>query len=234
MHDLGVFISSDLSWNAHYKHITAKAYRSLRLIRRTFGHSPSVAARKKLYIALIRSQISYCSPLWRPHLLKDIELLEQIQRRATKFILNDYSLDYKFRLTSLKLLPLMMYYELLDLSFFIRSLKQPSGDSFNIFSHVQFCDSKSTRSSTFIKLKHVTSPNNTHRHFYFNHLIRLWNALPPINIDQSYDTIHTRLREILWDKFTNNSDPSDHCSYHFNCPCYKHDSFPSLFTSIPG
>ena len=117
--DLRVFISSDLSWNAHYKHITAKAYRSLHLIRRTFGHTPSVAARKKLYIALIRSQISYCSPLWRPHLLKDIELLEQIQRRATKFILNDYSSDYKFRLTSLKLLPLMMFYELLDLSFFI-------------------------------------------------------------------------------------------------------------------
>ena len=104
-----------------------------------------------------------------------------------------------------------MYYELLDLSFFIRSLKQPSGDSFNILSHVQFCDNKSTRSSTFRKLKHVTSPNNTHRHFYFNRLVRLWNALPPINIDQSSTP------EILWDKFTNNSYPSDHCSYHFNC-----------------
>lgn len=41
--DLGVTISSD-------DNISAKAYKSPYLIRRTFGHSPSVAARKKLYI----------------------------------------------------------------------------------------------------------------------------------------------------------------------------------------
>ena len=138
--DLGVYISNDLSWTVHYSNITAKAYQSLSLIRRTFGHSPSIAARKKLYIYLIRSQLTYCSPLWRPHLIKDILLLESVQRRATKFILNDYSSDYKSRLTSLKLLPLMMHYELLDLSFFIRALHQPNTDSFNIFSFVQFCN----------------------------------------------------------------------------------------------
>lgn len=99
--DLGITISSDLSWSNHYKSITSKAYRSLNLIRRTFGHSPSITARKKLYISLVRSQITYCSPLWRPHLIKDIHSLETIQRRATKFILNDYSSDssdYRSRL----------------------------------------------------------------------------------------------------------------------------------------
>ncbi len=65
--DLGVYISSDLSWNDHHNNITAKAYRTMHLIRRTFGHSPSVSANKKLYISLIRSQVTYCSPLWRPH-----------------------------------------------------------------------------------------------------------------------------------------------------------------------
>ncbi len=51
--------------------------------------------------------VTYCSaPLWRPHLSKGIQLLENIQRRATKFILNDFISDYKTRLTSLRLLPL--------------------------------------------------------------------------------------------------------------------------------
>ena len=39
--------------------------------------------------------------------MKDITVLEGVQSKATKFILNDYSSDYKSRLQSLRLLPLM-------------------------------------------------------------------------------------------------------------------------------
>ena len=49
---------------------------------------------------LIRSQLTYCSQVWRPHLLKHIMSLERVQCRATKFILNDFSSDYKSRLVA--------------------------------------------------------------------------------------------------------------------------------------
>ena len=55
-----------------------------------------------LYISLVRSQLIYCSQIWRPYLLKDIITLERI-RRATKFILNDYQLSYRFHLVKLHL-----------------------------------------------------------------------------------------------------------------------------------
>ena len=74
----------------------------------------SLQVKKTLYLTLVRPKLSYCSPLWRPYLIKDILLLERVQRRATKFILGDYSMDYKSRLTNLKLLPLMYTYELTD------------------------------------------------------------------------------------------------------------------------
>ena len=51
------------------------------------------------------------------YLIKDILLLERIQRRATKFTLNNYTTDYKSRLTELKLLPLMHLFELQDILF---------------------------------------------------------------------------------------------------------------------
>ena len=35
--------------------------------------------------------------------------IEQVQRRVTKFILNDYLSDYRSRLTKLELLPLMYW-----------------------------------------------------------------------------------------------------------------------------
>ena len=73
----------------------------------------------------------YCSPVWRPQFIKDIKVIERVQRRATKFILDDYRTDYKSRLTSLNMLPLMMQFELNDIIFFVSSLKNPT-DSFNI------------------------------------------------------------------------------------------------------
>ena len=88
-----------------------------------------------LYISLVQSQVLYCSPIWRPCLIKNINMLERIQRQATKWILNDYQLTYRCRLMSLHLLPLMYIYELNDVIFFIKSHKQPSSH-FNVLSLV--------------------------------------------------------------------------------------------------
>ena len=78
----------------------------LGLIRRCFSHTASVPVRRLLYTqSLVRSHLIYCSVIWRPYLRRDIIVLEKLQRRATKFILNDYTSDYKTCLSSLELLP---------------------------------------------------------------------------------------------------------------------------------
>ena len=92
--DLGVHVSSSLKSTTHCEAIVSNAYKILGLIRRTFS-TYSIAAKKLLYLTLVRSRLTYCSQLWRPHLLKDICVVERVQRRATKYILNDYSSSYK-------------------------------------------------------------------------------------------------------------------------------------------
>jgi len=84
--DLGIIINDNLNWNDHHDIILNKAYRTLGLVRRTFSGTISISAKAKLYISLIRSQVLHCSPIWQPHLIKDIKKLETLQRRATKFI----------------------------------------------------------------------------------------------------------------------------------------------------
>ena len=94
---------------------------------KTYIQNPhAIASKKLLYISLVRAQLTYCSQLWRPHLLKDITLLERVQRHATKFILNDYQSSYRSRLLTLYLLPLMYLFELYDIIFVIKSLKNPT------------------------------------------------------------------------------------------------------------
>ena len=166
--DLGLVVSADLNWQSHYQLISSKAYKILGLLRRVFSNSILLSARLSLYISLVRSQLLYCSPVWHPYLLKDIRALELVQRRATKFIVNNNDMDYRNRLLSLKLLPLMMEYEIADNMFLVKCLKS-SSDHFNICDFVEFC-AHSTRGSSSLKLKHKLCRTHLDRNFYFNRI----------------------------------------------------------------
>jgi len=124
--DLGIVISSDLNWERHYNSVLAKAYKMLGLLRSSFSTKITVQSKKQLYVSLVRSKLSFCLVLLKPYLLKDVKLLEQLQRRATKCILNDYTSDYKHQLKTLKILPLMYFLDISDIMFLIKCLKTPS------------------------------------------------------------------------------------------------------------
>ena len=39
-----------------------------------------------LYKSLVRSRLEYCVQAWRPYLVKDIELMEKVQKRMTRML----------------------------------------------------------------------------------------------------------------------------------------------------
>ena len=138
-------------------------------------------SKKNLYISIVRSNLLYCSPLWRPYQIKDILNLERIQCRASKYILGDYTSDYKtrLRLIKLNLQPLMYIYELLDILFFIKSYNSPI-NSFNIFQYVTFNNSF-TRSRD-KKLIHIASKNLNLIHIFVEFLYIDFGMLCPLLI----------------------------------------------------
>ena len=104
--DLCILVTSNLSGSKHINSICSNACKAFYFIHRSIS-TTSPSLRSRIYLSLVRSKLSYCSQLWRSCLIKDIVCLERVQRRATKFICNDLTSDYKSRLPSLHLLPLM-------------------------------------------------------------------------------------------------------------------------------
>jgi hypothetical protein len=98
---------SDMSWSRHIEETVAKANRTLGLVKRTCKDTHDQIVRKLLFCALTRPILEYASSLWSPYTIKHKRLVENVQRRATKFIL-DYPQDltYADRLVKINILPL--------------------------------------------------------------------------------------------------------------------------------
>ena len=86
---LGVLFSDDLTWRNHILKTTKKANCTLGFLKRNLQKCPR-KCKQTAYVALVRSVLEYGTPLWDPYLKKDIDTIEQIQRKALRFIYGDY------------------------------------------------------------------------------------------------------------------------------------------------
>ena len=100
--DLGVLIDNKLEFGKHIKGIVKRANRMLGLIRIGFACLDKDIF-MNLYPVLIRPLLEYCVQVWSPYKRKYINLLEGVQRRATKLVPELRNLPYEERLLRLGL-----------------------------------------------------------------------------------------------------------------------------------
>lgn len=86
---LGLTISKNLSWNNQVNNITKKANSTLAFLRRNIRNCPQTA-KTQAYNTVVRPSLEYASTVWDPHTQANINKVESIQRRAARFVTNNY------------------------------------------------------------------------------------------------------------------------------------------------
>ena len=95
---LGITIDSKLTWSDHVTRVVTKANSVLGFLQRNLKYCPP-EIKASCFKSLVIPILEYGCTSWFPYFQKDTYAIEMVQRRAARFIFNDYS--YNTSVTSL-------------------------------------------------------------------------------------------------------------------------------------
>ena len=173
---LGVIISDNLKWPSHINKFCNKANSTLGFIRRNLKHC-NKHFKETAYISLVRSVLDYSGTVWDPYLQKDINRIENIQRRAARFVFKDYrrtssvtsmmkDLGWKPLVERRREQRLVLLYKIVN-----DLVAIPTEH------HIEF-NTRPSRTSNVKQIKLLSANTDIYKHSFFPQTIIDWNLLP--------------------------------------------------------
>lgn len=194
---LGVTISQDLRWNNHIQGIVSKATKNLNFIRRNI-YMCSSESKALAYTSLVRPILEYASSAWDPYTIKNINLLESVQKRAARFVKHTYS-----QYSSASKIVQDLGWETLEcrrriarLSNFYKAFHLISPISLSHLNH----PSRGLRYAFDTSFKTLQTSTDVYKYSFIPRTINDWNALPPsLHRAPSMNSFRDSLYKLSWD-----------------------------------
>jgi hypothetical protein len=203
--NLGIWLSSNMSFSLHHEKAAHKAWTVMRMIKRSFSRLTPTDF-KTLYGVYVRPLLEYANQVVHTGLKKDYYCVERVQRAATKMVTGLQSVCYERRLEILDLYPL--------------DYRRLRGDLITAYSFFEnglatsfFAFSDDNRRGHDRKLFKVRARTFLRQHFFSLRIVNAWNSLPQNVVTASS---RTQLRVFLdtylrgssnWQSFCLTSQP---------------------------
>jgi hypothetical protein len=196
---------------------------------RTLGNAATADSKRALYIALVRSVLSYGSPLWSPYTKKEITSIESVQRLATRYITGYVDLPYKECLIVSNLLPLTYMRESADIVMFYNLIHGTLDVDLNRYFTINVCERRGIRHDRNMGINYIRYLYRTEqgRCFYTNRVLQLWSHLPlevktippPIRVGAKPRAFKVALFKFYWQKLREQFNVDNTCSWVTVCYC---------------
>ena len=179
--DLGLILSKDLKWSKYISSISTKATITAHTVLRAF-QTNNIDIIINLYKMYVRPTLEYNTSIWNPNYIKDINCIENVQRRFTKRLCQKNNIKFNSYTERLQLLNLetlesrrlqrdvilmfKIYHNLIDVNFQEFFSASISSSNYNL------------RGNSF-RLHLPKHSGSTVRHnFFTNRILNIWNDLP--------------------------------------------------------
>lgn len=172
--DLGIKVNNSFKPSAQCIAAANKARRALFVLRGAVS-SREANVWLPLYCAYVRPHLEYCVQAWSPYLKKDVEILEGVQRMATRWVKGLNDIPYEERLKRLNLFSLERRRLRGDLIEVYKLTREASVESNGPF--LEKRDSRQVRGHSQM-LKKVHFRLDVRKYFFSQRVVNQWNALP--------------------------------------------------------
>ena len=178
---LGLSISSNLTWKPHINSIAKYATQKLGFLSRARAYfSPSQLL--TIYNSQIRPFLEYCSHVWGGAPKSSLHLLDRVQSKAICLINNPNLINSLQSLSHRRLVA--------DLSIFYRYFHGHCSQEIKNIIPDPVRHVRTTRRSTYSHPFQVTLPNPqtiSHKSSFIPRTSQLWNSLPHTTFPESYN-----------------------------------------------
>ena len=178
--DLGVYFTCNLKPSTQCIKSAATARKVIGLVRRHFRRMDREDF-LLIYKTYIRPHLEYCVQAWSPHLVKDIECLERVQRTATKLVPSLRMLSYEERLVKLGLTTLEKRRERGDMIEVFKIMTSRERIAKEQFFHL--AENRHGLRGNTMKIRKDRSRLEIRKNFFSQRIVNAWNSLPQRVVD---------------------------------------------------